>query len=106
MYFHSLYDRHYLKAHSIISKKKVFKCTHKDADGSRCRYRTNRKGDLNRHINSFHTENKPKFYCPHCGAEFSRKDSVPRHLKKCGPNVQSSSAIVNSDSETDSMDSE
>ena len=64
-------ERHIKEAHTKIEEDQL-QCSH-------CQYSTNRKADLNRHIESRH--NKPNFACNICNKSFNRKDNLKMHMK-------------------------
>ncbi|ORZ07004.1 hypothetical protein BCR41DRAFT_287708, partial [Lobosporangium transversale] len=65
-----------LKAHIINhDKDKAFNCGQPN-----CKYKTNRKADLNRHSQTHRPREEIKRWkCNGCDLNFSRQDSVPRH---------------------------
>ena len=62
---------HMKEAHTKTEEDKI-KCSH-------CEYSTNRKSDLNRHVESRH--NKSNFACSICNKSFNRKDNLKMHIK-------------------------
>ncbi|KAF9348705.1 hypothetical protein BGX26_012912 [Mortierella sp. AD094] len=60
---------------------KPYKCTHVHSSGEKCHWEFARRHDLDRHMSSRHSFEKP-FKCVTCGATCGRNDSLKRHYEK------------------------
>ncbi|KAF9994150.1 hypothetical protein BGZ80_003248 [Entomortierella chlamydospora] len=60
---------------------KPYKCTYVHGNGVKCHWEFARRHDLDRHMSSRHSFEKP-FKCGTCGATCGRNDSLKRHYEK------------------------